>query len=76
MYNHYMETNKANKMNEAVKAAALELAAKMVAHWELEAHCNASELQEDKNALRKAYNEMCDAQNNLYLTVQLNTNPL
>lgn len=63
-------------MNKEVIVAALDLAAKMVAHCEMEAHCKASELQEDKIALRKAYNEMYDAQNNLYFTVQASTKPL
>lgn len=63
-------------MNEAVKNAALELAAKMVAHYEMKAHCEASTLWEDKSALRDAYNEVVDAQNNLYFAVEANTSQL
>ena len=71
-----MDSKQGNKMNEAVKFAALELATKMVAYHEMKAHCEASELREDKMALRTAYDEMLDAQNNLYFAVESTTNQL
>ena len=63
-------------MNDAVKTAALELATKMVAYQALKAHCETSTLREDKQALRNAFNDMVDAQNDLYHTVEETTESL
>lgn len=50
---------------QALHSAAVTYANLLVQYHELRKHCETSELQQDKSALKTAYRELCDAQNEL-----------